>query len=118
MIAIEFDSVVYLERSQYTRPLKEHHPAGSLFLLGKWGEAGGLLKLTRNKFVTVSREQAFGLSPLVLDGREFWISGEGRFELKRKGAEAPGDQKFSLNSSSSSSLSASVVSSSALRSKG
>lgn len=125
MIPIEFDRVTYVEHGNYTRPLKESFPPGTLFLLGSWGESGGLLKLTRNKFVSITRDQAFGLAPLILDKREFWLTGEGGFELKKKGAEAPSNQaKSSLNSSDSSSmkssslLASSVLSSSASRSKG
>jgi len=58
----QFSSVLLKSRDSWSDAdlIDRSHPPGSVFLLGDWGAAGGLLKLTRQGYlILLSREQLF-----------------------------------------------------------
>jgi hypothetical protein len=75
MTKFEFKEVVRLEPETWAGgPFSPDNPPGTLFLFGPWGQTGGLLKLSRNLFVTLNQSEAYGVSPFQWPGSQLFVS--------------------------------------------
>ena len=56
-----FERVTRREPGSYGDPLRDAAEPGTIFLLGPWGESGGLLKLTaRGDFLSLTADETYG----------------------------------------------------------
>ncbi len=69
----QFSGVTRVPRADWhdAEPIRTGAAPGTIYLLGRWGETGGLIRLTRQGFLLLlTREQVFCAAPI------FWpVSG-------------------------------------------
>jgi len=74
MSKFEFKEVLRLEPEDWGEgPFSTDHPPGTVFLFGEWGKTGGLLKISRSVFITLTQSETYGVSPIQWPGTQMFV---------------------------------------------